>query len=167
MPPFREEMPSRDKCATPNPALRPGRRVPFRPKRMSQTSFRLQLLKHRFLRKIGWGEKRVKIVAGQTAELRMIRSEDGSHREPLVFECPICTDRDGVDTKLLMMELQTKARRPGVRARPASRKCRPVLMLVRVTRQQIDDIRDGFNLQPPPPRKPRTDREAVIGSLVP
>ena len=136
-------------------------------RRPSPLRFRLRVMKRRLLRAVGRDEKRVKIVAGQTAELRMIPSRDGSRREPLVFSCPICTERDHVDTKLLMMELKTDARRPGSRSQRDVRRRRHVLMLVRVTRQQIEDIRDEFNRPPTPPRPQRTGREMVLGSLVP
>ncbi len=99
----------------------------------------------------------------------MIPTRDGSRLEPMVLCCPMCSVRDGVDTRLLMIELQTSARDPRRRARPHPRKHPPVMMLLRVTGKQLEDIREEFAKHGRSPRRNRwkSDRELVLDSLVP
>jgi hypothetical protein len=136
-------------------------------RQLSKLSFRFRWMKRRFLGAIGRGEPRVRIPLHQTAELEMVPTIDRSRLEPQVFNCPSCTKRDGVDTKLLMIELQTR-KRGRIAGRRSGRKRHPsAKVLLRVTRQQIDDIQAEFAKPGPKPGKPQTDRGTVLESLVP
>lgn len=153
--------PSCGQRATPGPAqaatLGPSRR-----------SLRLYLVRRRFLRQIDFSEEHVRIPRNQTAELRMFPTRDQSRVEPLVFDCPTCTERDGVDTKLLMVELQTAPRLAWLHRG----KSRPTLTLLRITRDQFHRIGADFTRSAPADvgRKfgpDRCDREIIRRSLVP
>ncbi len=129
--------------------------------------WRLRRMKRRFLRTIGRSEARVKIPLYQTAELRMIPTQDLSRLEPMMFDCPICSERDGVETKLLMLELQTTARDRKTPRKVDRSRHPPVKMLLRITRPQFDDLRGEFAKPHRGPRKPKSDRERVLDRLVP
>jgi hypothetical protein len=116
-------------------------------------------------------EERVRILRHQTAELWMVPDSKSGGPQPMVFACPSCSETE--ETRLLSVELRTDPRRfPDRSRRPRSLKNRSRILL-RITRQQLEYIRADFDSTARKSRRfrsgpdNRSDREIVLGSLVP
>jgi hypothetical protein len=116
-------------------------------------------------------DQRVRVLRHQTAELWMVTNSTGGRPQPMVYVCPVCSEKE--DTRLLSVELRTEPRRFPSRLRHTQKPENRPRILLRITRQQLEDIRADFDSTPHSPRRfrcspdTRTQREIVLDSLVP
>jgi hypothetical protein len=116
-------------------------------------------------------ERWIRIPRYQTAELWMVPDLKDRKPAPMVYTCPICSEKE--ETRLLSVVLENAPTRLRRRLRSSSKRTERPRILLRITREQLEDIRADFESTPPKPRRfrsdpdIRTDREIVFDSLVP
>jgi len=167
MPPSREGMPSgasgTAEQKVESTAFQEGARRRVHPGRRP--------LRQRLLRRLGLSaivqrrERWIRIPRYQTAELWMVPGLKDRRPQPMAYTCPMCSEKE--ETRLLSIVLKTEPTRLRSREKSSEKRVEHPRILLRITRSQLNDITAEFSRPPPAPRRRRTDREMVLGSLVP
>jgi len=166
MPPSREGMPPKASgTAEPRVTSTAFREGAGRRVRPGRRPLRQRLLRRlRLSAMVQRRERWIRIPRYQTAELWMVPGLKDRRLQPMAYTCPMCSEKE--DTRLLSVVLQTSPTSSVRRSRAPTGRVEHPRILLRITRSQLNDITAEFARPPPAPRKRRTDRETVLGSLV-
>jgi len=167
MPPSREGMPSgATGIAEQDVKLTSSQLNTTRRARLGRRSLRRRLLRGLHLTSLVQRcERWIRIPRYQTAELWMVPDLKDRRPQPMAYTCPMCSEKE--ETRLLSIVLKTEPTRLRSRAKSSEKRVEHPRILLRITRSQLNDINAEFARPPPAPRRRRTDREMVLGSLVP
>jgi len=86
----------------------------------------------------------------------------------MAYTCPECSKKE--ETRLLSVVLETTPTRHLWKSKSAAKRVEHPRILLKISRSQLDDINAEFESRPPTQRRRpdnRSDREMILGSLVP